>query len=203
MNYRVPPHRPVDLRRALQRLSLLLLPAFAPHAMYAVTHSNLTSRASQAVGPVEAPPYLPALGPPPLRFQEEAPPPPDLVTRPAAGAPPVPALSPTESSVALANAAAAGRSLSAIARGQDEAPVTELEPVQDPKAAKKPAPAPILRDEFHNEVRPEDFLPFFQVPGTPRPSDDAPPAAPEPPRPAAAPTPAPLPPSTATYTQSK
>ena len=52
-------------------------------------------------------------------------------------------------------------------------------------------PAPILPDDVPAQVRPEDFLPYFQYPGAgPRGRAETPPAPP-------------LPRSTATYTQSQ
>ncbi len=128
-------------------------------------------------------PYLPAVGAPSLRFRA-GPPPPDLSARPTAGAPPLPALSRTESSVALANVAAAQL---AGAHGPTDSHPGENN--NSSPAAKHP-PLPILPDEIRPQVRPEDFLPFFQVPGSvtqPNGVNSRGPAA--------------LPPSTATYSQ--
>jgi len=140
-------------------------------------------------------PYLPIVGAPPLRFQEVTPPA-DLVTRPAAAAPPVPALSLTESSVALANAAAA-HSAAMATRAPEETPAATVKPeskvTEAPAAPAKGAPA-ILPDDARPQVHPEDFLPYFQIPGATRQPGDVTPVAP---------APAPLPPSSATYTQSK
>src|SRR5262245_32016758 len=107
MNHREPPPLSVGARRALRCLSLLLLPALAPKAAHSVPRSRPSRDPAVALPGARppAPPYLLTLGAPPLRFQR-APPPPDLVTHPAAGAPPVPPLPPTESTVAQANAAA-------------------------------------------------------------------------------------------------
>jgi hypothetical protein len=199
MNYREPPHLPAGVRRALHCLSLLLLPALAPDGVRALPHSGTPGRRPDLRN-ANVTPYLPTLGAPPLRIQEASPPP-DLVTRPAAAAPPTPALTPTEASVALANAAAA-RSAAVTAVEQPE-PIAPPEP---PPAAEVEAPAPaktpppILPDEARPTVRPEDFLPYFQIPGSSPRSPDVTllvPAVPTAPSPAAT-----LPPSSATYTQS-
>ena len=145
----------------------------------------------------EPAPYLPVLGSPSIRI-DQAPPPPDLVTRPAPAAPPVPALTPTESTVAVANADAA-RSTTApsAAAPTDAAPVDAATPAAStlpPPPPPAKTPAPILPDNLHPVVHPEDFLPYFQIPGTGHPDVIVAPGAP---------APAPIPASSATYTQTK
>jgi hypothetical protein len=193
MNLREPPQWPVGARRALRCLSLLLLPALAPKAANALPRSRPPAEPTVRAPGAEPGPYLPALGAPPLRFRRSAPPP-DLVTRPAAAAPPVPALTPTESTVAQANVAAAQ---SATVAAPHEAPPAVSKPKETPPPA-KPAPPPILPDDTRPSIRPEDFLPYFQIPGAGRAPGDVrlivPGAWP-------APTAAPVPPSSATYTQ--
>jgi hypothetical protein len=193
MNHREPPQLPVGVRRALHCLSLLLLPALAPKAAHSLPRSRpAPGPALESPGP-DAVPYLPALGALPLRFQR-ATPPPDLVTQPAAGAPPVPSLTLTESTVAQANAAAA-QSTAVTARS--EKPPADTNPKPTPPPA-KPAPSSILPDDTRPAVRPEDFLPFFQIPGTAKAPGDVNVVVPAS---FSAPTAAPLPPSSATYTQ--
>lgn len=172
MKDREQPHSSASLRKALRCLSLLLLPAM----IIEEGHGAPGLRSTMSPG-AEPTPYLPVLGSPSLRFQEELPPP-DLATRPPASAPPVPALTPAENSVATANAAAAHLT---------GAPA----PVAAPKASPVPVPvektpAPILPDSTRPVVHPEDFLPYFQIPGSSAP---------------AAPQPGQLPPSSASYTQ--
>lgn len=194
MNHSEPPHLPVGARRALRCLSLLLLPALAPKAAHSLPRSrSAPGPAVESPGP-ESVPYLPALGARPLRFQR-ATPPPDLVTHPAAGAPPVPALTLTESTVAQANAAAA-QSTGGTAR--PEKPAAENAPKPTPPPA-KPTPPSILPDDTRPIIRPEDFLPFFQIPGTAKTPGDVHVVVPA--SSFSAPTAAPLPPSSATYTQ--
>ena len=200
MNHREPPQKPVGPRRVLRYLSLLLLPAMAPESVFALSRPRPVAGQLIGVQNTEPNPYLPAIGPPPLRFQEISPPP-DLVSRPPGGAPPMPSLSPTESSVAMENSAAARSTINPV-HPQEETPAPAVKPELMPKPAapaKAPPPA-ILPDDTHQSVRNEDFLPYFQIPG----------AAPQPgdvnlltPVPRLAPAPAPLPPSSATYTQSK
>ena len=200
MNHREPTHLPAGMRRALHCLSLLLLPALAPDGVHALPRSRPPGSGPDLRN-AEPNPYLPKLGAPALRFQD-ATPPPDLVTRPAAAAPPTPALTPTEASVALANAAAAHPAPASTSEPRTvtspPAPAPDANP-QPPAAAPVKTPPAILPDNARPSVRPEDFLPYFQIPGSAQqPSDvtllvPAAPAAPTPP--------ATLPPSSATYTQ--
>ena len=198
MNHREPPHLPAGTRRALHCLALLLLPAMAPEGVHALPRSRPSGGSEGSVGPS---PYLPAAGAPPLRFQEAAPPP-DLLTRPSAAAPPTPTLTPTESSVALANAAAAR---SAAVTPPETASISSTPSPTPEKSAPKNAPTktppPILPDNVRPTIRPEDFLPYFQIPGAAQNPGDVTllvPAAKTPATPSAT-----LPPSSATYTQSK
>jgi hypothetical protein len=202
MNHREPPHLPVGVRRALHCLALVVLPALAPDGVQALPRTRPVGSGPELRSAGSAP-YLPTAGALPLRFEEAAPPP-DLVTKPPAAAPPVPALSPAETSVALANAAAA----------QPAAPLPEPTPAAVAPASAKPAdspaaqpstpiktPPPILPDSARPSVRPEDFLPYFQIPGSATKTPDVTLLVPVPP---GAPVPAStLPPSSATYTQSK
>jgi len=194
MNHREPPHLSAGARRALHCLSLLLLPAMAPDGVHALPRSNPQKPASdRRTDPI---PYLPVTGAPPLRFQEAAPPP-DLVTRPVAAAPPTPALTPTETSVAQANAEAARSA--AISEGPSTATPTAT-PSSGPKpfAPATKTPPAILPDNARPAVHPEDFLPYFQIPGAAQSPTDVTllvPASKPPP------APAPLPPSSAAYRQ--
>lgn len=194
MNHREPPHLPVGMRRALYCLSLLMLPAMSPGGAQALTRPRPTPD-----GPERGVdrPYLPALGAVPLRFQEAAPPP-DLVTRPAAAAPPTPALSPTETSVALANAAAAARPATPSPREPAPAATSPATVAPSNSAPAKTPPA-ILPDDASPSVKPEDFLPYFQLPGSAKTPGDVTVIVPAP---RSAPAPAAIPPSSASYTQS-
>jgi hypothetical protein len=195
MNHREPPHLPAGVRRALHCLSLLLLPAMAPDGVHAIARSRPTQGGALGAGST---PYLPVAGSPPLRFQEAAPPP-DLTTRPAAAAPPTPALTPTESSVAQANAdASRSTTIAEPAQSQPAAPTAEKAPAKDAPLPRAKTPPPILPDDARPAVRPEDFLPYFQIPGSAQNPSDVTLLVPAP---RSAPAPAPLPPSSATYTQ--
>lgn len=192
MNHREPPHLPVGTRRALHCLSLLLLPAISPRAALSLPRARPPTDLPARPAGREPVPYLPVLCAPPLRFERPAPPP-DL-TQPAAAAPPIPPLTLTESSVAQANAAAAQSAAGTLPTGFSLPPVV---PTSSPAPAKA-APAPILRDDARPAIRNEDFLPFFQIPGTARAPGDVNlivPAA------ITAPAGVALPPSAATYTQ--
>ena len=164
------------MRQALHCLALLLLSGLGPEANAA------RSRLREWRGP-ESAPYLTVYGPPGLRFRElEVPPEPAL--RPVAAGPPVPGLSAVAVAVAVANAAAiqiptaSGVPIMDVAKpGQLNTPQGESTPL----AAAKPVAPAILPDDTRHQIRAEDFLPYFQIPGGP--------------------VPAQLPPSSATYTQ--
>lgn len=168
--------------------------------MQAGPHRGRTAPGPRAPEPTPTP-YLAVVGAPPLRFAEPAPPP-DLTTRPPAAAPPRPALTPTEETVAAENITAAKSVAEGAPATTPPTPLAETAPT----AADTPLPAPtkvppaILPDDNRPPVRAEDFLPFFQIPGSSRRASDVMLVAPVPP---GAPTPAPLPPSSATYNQSK
>jgi hypothetical protein len=141
-------------------------------------------------------PYLCVVGPPPLRFQEALPPP-DLASRPPAGAPPRP-VGKTQPEVShgqaldlpigVATTAPAGVEKRGIGPSEKSLSTTVT----------TAGPPSTLPDDAHPKVRPEDFLPFFQFPGSGANGSNgvaAPAAPPEPPKPGT------LPPSTATYEQ--
>ncbi len=177
MNQRVSPPGTAKGRRAWLFLSLLL-PALA---------SKVSTQATSLPLPGPAPlvpeqsdrPYLALVGPPPLRFEDLLPPP-DLSTHPAAGAPPK--VSEAEETVAKAVMKAAS-----IASAPTRPTTAKAAPAAS--AAKVPTVAPILSDDVPAQVRPEDFLPYFQFPGSSGGADSAPTA------------PRSIPPSSATYTQ--
>jgi hypothetical protein len=194
MNHREPPQLSVGARRALRCLSLLLLPALAPKAAHSVPRSRPSSDPAVESPGREPTPYLLTLGAPPLRFQR-ATPPPDLVTHPAAAAPPVPPLTPTESTVAQANAAAVQSTTTHPA--PETTPLVDAKPKETPPSAKS-APRAILPDDTRPSVRPEDFLPYFQIPGAAKTPGEVNVIAPVP---VTAPSAIVPPPSSATYTQ--
>lgn len=194
MNQREPTAAPLGAGQALPCLALLLLLLLAV--------ARAWSRPTQPSRPAFAQevPYLVALGAPPLRFLEPAPPP-DLVSRPAAGAPPVPSLAeqtntPAAETANTSDAAGTPTLASSLPTPlplplpTDNAPASEAD-------ASAPAPTrvpqPILPDEIRPQARPEDFLPFFQIPVPQTGNADVIVPVPR--------APAPLPPSSATYTQ--
>lgn len=196
MNYREPPQLPVGARRALRCLSLLLLPAIAPKAAHSSPRSRPPAGLTDEPHRPKPVPYLVALGAPSLRFQRPTPPP-DLVTHPAAAAPPVPALTPTESAVAQANAAASQAAAVRTTPAADPGS-TEAKPKDATTPAKPTSKRSILPDDTRPAIKPEDFLPFFQIPGTAKAPGDISVIAPAS---LNTPTAAPIPPSSATYTQ--
>lgn len=202
MNHREPPHLPAGTRTALHCLSLLLLTAMASDGVSALPRPRAAAKGARGGQQgSDRNPYLPVTGAPPLRFAT-VPPPPDLVTRPPAAAPPTPALSPTEASIAQANAAAARSAVLAETKG-DKSPggnSAESNPSAPAGTDTPPARVPpaILPDTIKPTVRPEDFLPFFQIPGSAQSTADVTVVVPAPKAP---PAPGALPPSSATYTQ--
>jgi len=163
------------------RLVLTLLPVVATSA---------PSVAPELSSDAMSRPYLATIGSPALRFGEAIPPP-DLTVRPSAGAPP----QPTEEHTAV-TPDNVKQDVPVIA----PAPSTAVEiGTPDPSRPAPPAktPAAILPDDTRTKVRAEDFLPFFQFPGTTPANGDVTVVAPVP----TAPTAAPLPASSATYRQ--
>lgn len=190
MNHREePPHLPAGARRALYATALLLVPALGLEQGHAgPRQGSLYPRAAEPT------PYLPVIGFSALRFAA-APPPPDLVTRPASVGPPVPAASPIEATVAAANVTAAQRA-PALAKPEPAAALDGAS-ASNETATGKP-PAPILPDTAHPIVHAEDFLPYFEIPGSAHQPADVTLIAPLGPTAPNAPV---APPSSATYTQ--
>jgi len=178
MNQSAKPPQAAGARWAGVRLALSLLPVVAISAQ------------SVAPEPSYSRPYLATVGAPAIRFSEAIPPP-DLSVRPAAGAPPqpieehaAPLVEPTPGDVTVVPPAV-----------KPADPIPMSDPV---KAASGKPPATILPDDTRPKVRAEDFLPFFQFPGSAPANGDVTVVAPVP---SAAPGAAPLPASSATYRQ--
>lgn len=180
MNFRAHPPRLAGARWATVRLVLGLLPAVATSA---------PSMAPEIAGPAASRPYLTVAGAAPLRFEEpSSPPPPDHMLRPAASAPPQPAApvappEPEPTKDSKSNPASTSTT-------PDAAPPDTAQPTPKEKI---PPPA-ILPDDTRPRVRAEDFLPFFQFPGSATNPNDVT-LAPTPPAPGR------QPPSSATYRQ--
>lgn len=192
MNHREPTSVPRGTGQTFPCLALLILP------LLVVCRAWARPMLPPPTIPSASKPYLGAIGAPPVRFQEPAPPP-DLVTRPAAAAPPQPSTL-TESADGTPTAANPSNSPLSTSTVPTTPVAPAVNPTTDSAAASDsdasvPArtPPPILRDEIHRQTRAEDFLPFFQIP-IPQPGDVT-----------VVPVPrqaAPLPNSSATYTQS-
>lgn len=211
------------MRQALHCAALLLLSGMAPESTLAGSRPRSGIR---TIGDWRTPvrePYLIALGAPGLRFREPEPVA-DPAPRPVAVGPPVVGLEAAEAAVAVANAAAVqppiagdtksgsapvsgsvtttgSGSASAAGSASTSAatPGPAITPGIDPASPviAKPVPAPIMVDDLRPQVRAEDFLPYFQIPGSSPAGDaNAVPAA------RSAPGPAPLPASSAVYQQS-
>ena len=150
------------MHRYLRMFSLLLLQhALAPGNIDAHARSRLPLNPSgNPTTDVESRPYLRIAGILPLRIKS-APPPPDLITKPAAGAPPQPAASAPAT-------ATTSPSVQPVAESAGQPPAKPALP--DPAPLVPPAPTnttpppSILPDDTRTSTRPEDFLPFFQFP---------------------------------------
>lgn len=192
MNHRERMRRPVPTHRTMRCFTLLLLPALAPGLLLGYPRDPRAIAMGRRYCGVAPLPYLPVLGAPALRF-ERTNPPPDLVTQPPAAAPPIPALSPTETVVAQENTAAAlateHPASRSVAAGSDSGGIVP---------STKNTPSIILPDGSRPTVNAEDFLPFFQVPGS-RATTKPTVIIPSPPAPSPGPF---VPPSSATYTES-
>ena len=179
------------LHRIVRLLSLLVIHhALGPVVSDGLARTRLpTNQGGNHSIEGESRPYLRIAGALPLRFRTESPPP-DLAGKPAAGAPPHPALS-TAFVEPISHPAQIGP-----ASAQASQPI-------DPPAKTSPTPAittpttiSILPDDTRPSTRPEDFLPFFQFPGG---NGNMTVAVPVTGRQPAAPNP--QPPSSATYQQ--
>jgi hypothetical protein len=194
MNHREPPHLSAAKRRAGLWLTLALLPAMAPTGVHAMPRSLTLAIVSRTA---ESTPYLSATGAPPLRFRETAVPV-DPTPRPTDVAINAPAAT---SSIAT-NVSPAGNGPVAVASATstpESTSVSEAASVREASATPHKTPAPILPDDSRPTIRPEDFIPYFQIPGSARHPADVTLLVPVPKAP---PTPATLPTSSATYTQS-
>lgn len=195
MNHREPPLSPAAIAAGKLVLLLGLLLASVPtesHAQPRKVAITLVTLQSETL------PYLPVTGAPSLRFQAAALP---LHPAPAAPAPvappsaatgedftPATGLDPTPDPLALPDAPPAATGVPA---NSGSAPASAAEPAK--------TPAPILPDDSRPTIRPEDFLPYFQIPGSARTPAEVNVIVPAPKAP---PAPGQLPPSSATYTQS-
>jgi hypothetical protein len=190
MNHREPPHPSAGVRRALMCLAALLWAAVAPQRLDAITRRSVIT----FVRSVEASPYLPINGAPPLRFAEAPAPPKALEVNASNASGTLPLTQEAADFVppdtALPQGATSPALTEALAGGGGTSEASSATP-----AAK--SPAPILRDDVRPTVRAEDFLPYFQIPGSARNPGDVTfmvPGITTPPAPGS------LPPSSATYT---
>lgn len=100
----------------------------------------------------------------------------------------------------MANAAAAARTGPSVSPETTEAPANAATPAgNEPSAPSIKTPPAILPDDLRSTVRPEDFLPYFQIPGSAQNPGDVTLLVPALPK--NAPAPATIPASSATYTQ--
>ena len=193
MNQREPTSVPQGPGWAFPCLALLLLPSLSGARAPALTQLPPQAGLTQQNA------YLVALGAPPLRFQDPVPET-DLAVRP-----PKPGVSkPIVSNHPSTATEAAGDVSFADASRSSAAPETRHETTDtiSTDTAENPSkpvrtPLPILPDEVRPQARPEDFLPFFQIPATQ--SGDVNVIVPVPHSPGSVTTA--LPASSATYTQ--
>ena len=196
MNHREPPLSPADTHGKRLGLLLGLLLAWASTGGQAQTRSFSISLIVQQQ--TEATPYLLATGAPPLRFQDASPPLHPAPSAPAPATTPAPTPTSDGATPAVTEETAPGTVVITDPATPDTATAV---PPTNPETPTAPAktPAPILPDDARTPIRAEDFLPYFQIPGTAKTPADVTLLVPVPKAP---PAPAALPPSSATYTQS-
>ncbi len=176
---------PVSARsRRTQLLLSLLLPILA------VQVAQSTAPPLKADGGYTTP-YLHITGPPPLRFQEPAPPPEASASPLSAGSRSIDG----NAKPVIVRSPGSGASASGLP-GAPEAPTRSdgTAPGSPPATPPNPnGPPPLLPDDGGAKVKPEDFLPFFQFPEGGR--NESAGTVPVPPKPGT------LPPSSANYQQ--
>ncbi len=182
MNHREPPHPTAGVRRAKLCLALLLPTVFAPTGALAARRTLPDPDA-----------YLPAIAAPTLRFQTPSLPR-DLVAKLTF---PKPAPKPEPEPIAPKIAPAVAPVAKAAADPKDADDSAATKPVV---AASAKPPTQIIPDDTRTALHPEDFVPFFQLPGSARNPGGVNVIVPLP-APAAAPAPGTLPQSSATYRQ--
>lgn len=189
MKHRDQPRLSVGVRRALAWAVLLLSTMASMEA-----HASWAPPAAPRSEP-QPTPYLPVLGMLALRFQEAATPPAAAV--PPSGSASLP-VSTSPDTVAKANAESAPSTPAATPENTTADATFVASGSEEPSVSPSKVPRAILPDDARKVVRPEDFLPYFQIPGTALYPEDVTLLVPAP---QAAPAPAAIPPSSATYTQ--
>jgi hypothetical protein len=193
MNHREPTSEPQGPGRTFPCLALLLLPFLLEASALAAPLPPVQA------GLTRQKPYLVALGSPQLRFQEPVAAA-DPAVRPAKPGAPLATLTDLtdentpDSIPPLDEMPSHASTESSVSSDLDSNGPSATDTAPSTSARN---PRPILPDEMRPEARPEDFLPFFQIPAAQ--SGDITVFGPVPRAPA---TPAPLSNSSATYTQS-
>ena len=196
MNHREPPLSPADLSKALTCLLLVVLPVTATDNAFALTRIRPPGSGPELhnAGVI---PYLSTVGAPPLRFR--SPPLPPAPAIPLDASPSILFQDPSEDATTFVKDETVQSDPSAPSHPVDGPPKEEPPNSQAQPPSQNPDPQPILRDSLAPTIRPEDFLPFFQIPGSARESADVTVIAPV--APAAPAAPSTIPPSSATYRQ--
>lgn len=205
MNHREPTRTPPRVRPSSRMLALLLLPVLMPESAVGTPRPRPSAGLPVRVEPEAPVPYLRHVGAVPLRFQL-APPPPapwpvsltpiDTPTETRADV----SLEtpPTATQASVQETTSVGATELARADGDVDQGSTSTGETRPLPIETRPqqTPSPILVDELRTTVRPEDFLPFFLLPGTKAGEAGTALIVPVPRQ--AAPS-APMPPSSATY----
>lgn len=152
MNHRESPSPSGAGCRALPWLLLLLLPVLTPAGPTVPPH-HFAPFGRRGAG-LAMTPYLPIVGAPLLRIQDEK-----SASHPVARvpspAPPIPSRRTSDSPTPLPERPSS----------EPAARAPSPKPVAVPESGPR-SPAPILHDEIRPAVRPEDFLPYFLFPGS-------------------------------------
>lgn len=176
MNPREPSRTPSRVRPSPRILALLLLPVLAPEQAGAAPRPRPSAGVALRFIPEPPIAYLRSIDPTPLRFAPEPAPPapwPEIL-EPGAVEPAAPETAsddPATQTPAPATDAAVDPSSPARVPTPATAPEAarpETSGLPTPASPETPMrePSPILADELRPTVRPEDFLPYFILPGS-------------------------------------
>lgn len=175
MNHREPSRILSRVRPSSRMLALLLLPVLMPENAVGTPRPRPSAGLPVRMEPEAPVPYLRLVGAVPLRFQLAPQPPapwpvslapidPPSETRTDASpeTPPTATLASVQETTSVATTDA-----SSTGEVADRGPTSTGEMRAFPAdAGPQRTPSPILVDELRATVRPEDFLPFFTLPGT-------------------------------------
>ncbi|MGH7997239.1 MAG: hypothetical protein ACREFX_12910 [Opitutaceae bacterium] len=169
MNQRVTSPAPAATRRTWYFMPLLLLALVVEVAQGTAPPLNAEEGPGLFARAERFRPYLPFIGPPPLRFRESLPPP-DLSSHPppadlSSVGPKTPPAIVQQPEMDVPVKAPPPGPTQIVVRVAPEKPMLQARPGSPASFPANPGPPPLLPDDGSGKVKPEDFLPFFQFPG--------------------------------------